>query len=44
MGPPMAATAPRRVFRWNRDVAFWVLAAAAMIVLGIVLDILWGNL
>ncbi len=40
----MAATAPRRFLGMNRDVAFWVLAAAAMIVLGVVLDLLWGNL
>ncbi len=40
----MAATAPRRILGMDREVAFWVLAAAAMIVLGIVLDLLWGSL
>lgn len=39
----MAATPPRRILGMDREVAFWVLAAAAMIVLGIVLDLLWGS-
>lgn len=40
----MASTPPRRRFRIKREVAFWILAAAAMIVLGIVLDVFWGNI
>lgn len=43
MGPPMASAPSRRPFRITREVAFWILAAAVMIVLGIVLDIVWGN-
>lgn len=39
----MAATAPRRILGLDREVAFWVAVAAAMIVLGVVLDLLWGS-
>ena len=39
----MAVSPSRRRFRISRDAAFWILAAAAMIVLGIVLDLLWGS-
>ncbi len=40
----MATTPTRRPFRISREVAFWILAAVAMILLGIVLDVFWGNL
>lgn len=40
----MAESVPRRSFRISRDTVFWILAAAAMIVLGVVLDVLWGGL
>lgn len=40
----MAATPPRRPFRITREVAFWILAAVAMIIVGILLDVVWGNL
>jgi hypothetical protein len=40
----MATTPNRRPFRITREVAFWVLAAVALIVIGIVLDVFWGNL
>jgi len=39
----MAATERRRILGMDRDVAFWVLVAVAMIALGIVLDVLWGS-
>lgn len=38
----MAGTVPRR-WRISREAAFWVLVAAAMVALGIVLDLFWGN-
>ncbi len=41
---PMPDPPPRRRFpAVNREIAFWILAAVAMIVVGILLDILWGN-
>ncbi len=40
----MASPPARRHFRVTREVAFWILAAVAMIILGIVLDVFWGNL
>ncbi len=40
----MAATPTRRPFRITREVAFWILAAVAMIIVGILLDVFWGNL
>lgn len=39
----MAATEPRRRFHLSRDQAFWVLTAAGLVVLGILLDMLWGG-
>ncbi len=44
MGHAMAATEPHRGFHVTRDMLFWILAAVAMIALGVVLDIVWGNL
>ncbi len=44
MGRAMASTAPVRKFRISRDTVFWVLAAVAMIIVGILLDVYWGNL
>ncbi len=44
MGRPMASTAPARKFRLSRDAIFWILAAVAMIALGIILDVYWGNI
>jgi hypothetical protein len=39
----MASTASRKPFRISRDAAFWILAIVAMIAIGIILDIVWGN-
>ncbi len=40
----MSAPPSRRRFPViSRELAFWILAAVAMIVVGIILDILWGN-
>lgn len=40
----VAATERRRILGMDRDVAFWVLAIVILIVIGVVLDLLWGNL
>ncbi len=38
----VSAPRPAR-FHLSRDAVFWILAAVAMVVLGIVLDLLWGS-
>lgn len=39
----MATAAGRPKFRISREAAFWILVAAAMIAIGIVLDVFWGS-
>lgn len=43
LGSSMASRPRPRRFHISREAAFWILAAAAMVVLGIVLDLLWGS-
>ena len=44
MGRPVAATERKRILGVDRDVAFWVLAIVILIVVGVLLDLFWGNL
>lgn len=44
MARTVAAAERRRFLGMDRDVAFWVLAIVGLIVLGVVLDLLWGSL
>ncbi len=44
MGRAMASAVRARKLRISRDTLFWILAAVAMIIVGILLDVYWGNL